>query len=442
MGAPLAEARPDGARGLDLVPDRQFLVRASAAGMVATALACLALHLLSLNGTYGQLTDALFITPFWSDASRIHAGLVPYHDFGLEYPPLSLPAIVLPAVLPGGGLDYPRYRTMFELLMALCAIGLVPVTAWTIARLDGRRAEVILGVGFLAVVPLLLGPLTISRYDLWPALLTAAAMLAMVSSRPRIAFALLALGTLAKVYPAFLAPIFVWYAWRTAGRREALLGLGTGLAVGFAGLVPFLAVDPGGTLVPFTRTLERPLQMESLGASILVALHGWLGLGIGPVTYGFDSYNLSGAFTEPVSSLQSGALIGAVVVISVMAAIGPARPDRFVLAAAAALALTVALGKVLSPQYALWLVAAAAAAVAMSIRPILAMVAILVLTQVYFPARYQPYLTGDLGAAVTVLERNLALLGLAIYLVGLTWQRTRPPAPRHDPPEDPALAAA
>src|SRR5690242_13958442 len=143
--------------------------------MAATALGCLVLHVLSLNGTYGPLSDSLYITPFWLDAAFIHAGYVPYRDIAIEYPPLSLPVFLLPAVLPGGGLDYPRYRTAFEVLMSLCAIALVPIVAATIARLGGRRGDVIVGVALVAATPLLFGTLTISRYDLWPALLTAGA---------------------------------------------------------------------------------------------------------------------------------------------------------------------------------------------------------------------------------------------------------------------------
>ncbi|HEY2915804.1 MAG TPA: hypothetical protein VGI98_01185 [Candidatus Limnocylindrales bacterium] len=448
---PLPDGRGTDARepagrqsGLDGAPDRAFLVAASLAGMAAIAAACLVLHVLALNGTYGKLTDALFITPFWSDASLVHAGFVPYHDFGLEYPPLSLPVFVLPAILPGGGLDYPSYRTMFEVLMALCAVGLVPITAWTIARLGGRRVDVLLGIGFLAVTPLLLGPLTLSRYDLWPALLTAAATLAMVSSRPRLAFALLALGALAKVYPVFLAPIFAWYAWRTAGRREAVIALAIGAAIGIAGLAPFLAIDPSGAIGPFIRSVARPLQIESLGASILVVLHGWLGLHVGPVTYAFDSYNLVGPYTDELSSIESGVLLGGLIVVTLGAAMGAAQPDRFVLAVAAALALTVAFGKVLSPQYAVWLVAAVAACASLAARPLLGIGVVLVLTQVYFPARYERYLAGDLSPAIIVLERNLVLAAVAIYLVAATWMRIRPPArpPRPDPPVDPAPAAA
>jgi len=414
--------------------------------MAVAAIACVIRHVLSLEGTYGKLADSLFITPYWMDASLIHAGQVPYHDFALEYPPLSLPVFLLPAVLPGGGLDYPSYRTMFEALMAACAIGLVPITAWTVARVGGGRPAVLLGVGLVALAPLLLGPLTISRYDLWPALLTAAATLAMVSGRPRIAFALLALSALAKVYPVFLAPIFAWYAWRTMGRREALIAIAIGVAVGVVGLAPFLAVDPGGTLSPFTRTLERPLQVESLAASILMGLHAWIGLPIAPVSYAFDSYNLTGAYTGDASSLETATLLGSLILLWFIAASGAPRPELFVVACAAAVALTVAFGKVLSPQYVLWLVAAVAVTASRSPRAIVGIATILLLTQAYFPARYQDYVVGDPGAAIAILERNVALVALAIYLVALTWRLARRPAPpqarRPGPPGDRAPVAA
>jgi Glycosyltransferase family 87 len=461
--AAAAEARPPAGAGLPSNrPDRRFLLLASVAGMAVTGLACVVLHLLSLAGSFGKLSNSLFITPFWTEAAHILAGGAPYRDVPLEYPPLSLPVFLLPALLPGGGLDYPRYRTMFEILMAACAIGLVPIVAWTVARLDGRRDDVVMAIGLVTLTPFLLGPLAISRYDLWPALLTAAATLAMVSRRPRVAFALLALAILAKVYPVFLVPIFAWHAWRSGGSRAMVASLGVGLAVGLAGLLPFVALSPDGALEPFIRTLARPLQVESLGASVLAGLHHWLGVPFGPVEYSFESYNLRGPGSDEISTIQSVVLVVGLVVVWLLATRSPGgrttehvadgTPDAsarsFVLACAAALAVTVAFGKVLSPQYVLWLVPAVAVLGPVAAGwPALGMGAILILTQAYYPALYERYVIDvDPAATLTVLERNLGLVALAVYLVVLMARSSRSsprgPARRRDRPAGQAPSAA
>ena len=89
---------------------------------------------------------------------RDQYGLVPYRDFAVEYPPGSLPAFVLPSLLGGD------YATTFAWSMAACGVALVSVVA--LAR---PRAAL-----YVALAPVLTGSLILSRFDLWPALLTAA----------------------------------------------------------------------------------------------------------------------------------------------------------------------------------------------------------------------------------------------------------------------------
>lgn len=407
----------EGPTGLGTAPSRRFVVAAIVGGMVATALAAWLLDVLARQGAWGPLSDALFVTPFWRDAVASSQGLLPYRDYPLEYPPLSLPVLLLPSLFAGPGLTEAGYTRGFELVMSACAVGLVPIVVLTVVRLGGRRFDVLAATALVAVSPLLLGSLAISRYDLWPALLTAAATLAIVAGRFRWAFAILALAVLAKVYPGFLVPIFVAYAWRVAGRREAIVDMGIGAAIGLAGMLPFVAIDLAGALDPFTRFVARPLQVESLGASILLALHASLGPAFGHFTYTFFSFNLEGPLPSTVAAIQTVALIAVLLAIWVADARGPADPGRLVVASAAVLAADVALGKVLSPQYVLWLVAPVAVLASVrGIRPLLAVGVVLVLTQLYYPARYQAYLRFDAGATLAILERNLALVLLAIYL--------------------------
>ncbi|HEX7950051.1 MAG TPA: glycosyltransferase 87 family protein [Candidatus Limnocylindrales bacterium] len=410
-------SRADDPPGSEASPTRGFVIAAVVAGMVATAIAGWLLDVLARLGAWGPLSDALFVTPFWQAAVASSQGLLPYRDYPLEYPPLSLPVLLLPGLFAGPGLTEAGYTRGFELVISASAIGLVPIVVLTVVRLGGRRLDVAAATALVAASPLLLGSLAISRYDLWPALLTAGATLAMVAGRFRWAFAILALAVLAKVYPGLLIPIFLAYAWRVAGRREAIIDAAIGAAVGLAGMLPFVAIDAAGALDPFTRFVARPLQVESLGASLLLALHDWLGRSFGHFTYTFFSFNLEGPLPSTVAAVQAVVLIAVLVAIWVAAARGPADPRRLVVACAAVLTADVALGKVLSPQYVLWLVAPIAVLAGVrGVRPLAAVAVVLVLTQLYYPGMYQAYLRFDAGATLAILERNLALVLLALYL--------------------------
>jgi uncharacterized membrane protein len=451
VGEPAARALPKGAGaavaealGIEAPVDRSFLVRASLLGMVVAALACLLVHLRAIGGSYGPIGDALFVEPYWRGGTAMAAGLLPYRDFALEYPPFSLPAFLLPIALPGGGIVYGSYRWAFEVLMAACVVALVPTVAWTVARLRASRLDVWLAIGFVALSPILLGSLMISRYDIWPALLTAVATLAAVHGRHRVAFAVLALAVLAKVYPIFLVPVFAAYAWRAVSRREALIAVGIGGLVGLAGLVPFVALDPGGAVDPFVRAILRPLQTESIGASLLAGLHNWLGIDIGRVTYTYFSFNLEGPLASLASTVQSAALILGLLAVWALAVARPAGDRGFLVASAAVVAIVVAVGKVLSPQYLIWLVPPVAVLTPIRfVRPMVPLAAAFVLTQIYYPKLYLPYLlTVDPAATAAILERNLALIALAAYLALVTWRVGAPGSRRPDPPVDPAPAGA
>src|SRR5437016_5634503 len=116
---------------------------------------------------HGQITD---YGVYKQDGDAIvHAHRVPYRDFAVEYPPAALPAFVVPALLER--LDYNR---VFQVLMALCDLGLV-LAVWALA---GERTGVL-----AALAPLALGSVVLSRFDLWPASLAVLACLALVRNR-------------------------------------------------------------------------------------------------------------------------------------------------------------------------------------------------------------------------------------------------------------------
>jgi hypothetical protein len=401
--------------------DRRFLGVASVAGAIAIGIVAMAVDALARGGAFGPVADALWVTVYRQDAAAILAGQLPYRDLALEYPPLSLPVFVLPALV--AGTDPEAYRVAFEALIAACGMAAMPVVAVTVARLGGRRADVGWALGLVAAAPLLAGPIVLTRYDLWPALLAATAVAALVHDRHRTAHAVLALAVLAKVYPAELAPLFVAWTWRRAGPAEAVRAAAVGLAVGLAGLAPFLALAPGAAIEPFVRTLARPLQIESLGASILIALRDLVGLDPGRVTFTFESFNLEGELASRAALVQSAALLAALAAIWLVGVIRPPTPSRLVLAGAAALGATVALDKVLSTQFVVWLLPAVAVlAPVRGLRPLVGLAVICGLTNLYYPGLYRALVDGLApGPAALLVARNLLLVALAADLGLAAW---------------------
>jgi hypothetical protein len=120
--------------------------------------------------------------------------------------------------------------------------------------------------------------------------------------------------------------------------------------------VPFAIIAPSGLHAMFADQLGRPLQIESLGAAVLMAAEHF---GMRPLTT-IDSHGaqaLSGHGAGLAAGISTALEIAAVVAVWIaFARRRDANGETALLAAGAALTALVAFDKVLSPQYLIWLV--------------------------------------------------------------------------------------
>src|SRR5262245_42327982 len=174
----------------------------------------------------------------------MRSGQVPYRDFRLEYPPGALPVFVVPSLTRAAEGDLDGYDRGFQTLMWLCGAGVLLAMAALLDGLGASSGRIAAALGFAALAPLALGSVVLSRFDLWPAALTVAALAFLVRGHRFTGFAVLALATLTKLYPAVLLPLFVAYVWRRSGRRTALLSLGLYAGVIAVAALPFVILGP------------------------------------------------------------------------------------------------------------------------------------------------------------------------------------------------------
>jgi uncharacterized membrane protein len=357
-------------------------------------------------------------TPVYQEyGEAIAAGEVPYRDFDLEYPPGALPVFWLPTLGPAE-----HYASIFEALMWLCAAALLALAVHGASSLGGspvRLLAVAVGIGLF---PLALGTVVLTRYDLWPAALAAAALAAILSRRERLGLAVLGLAVAAKIYPLVLLPPLLVYVARRQGGREAAIGFGWFAAALAAAVLPFAVIAPEGLVDSLQRQLERPLQIESLGASVLLAAHQ-LGLYDPSVVSTYGSQNLTGSLPDALATAQTVLQAGALLAVWILFARGPATPLRLVVGCAASVVVFVAFGKVLSPQFLIWLVPVVAllfGRVGLAAGALLGTA--LVTTHLWFPTRYWDLVDLE-PVGWLALVRNVLLVALAVLL--LAGLRTR-----------------
>ena len=340
---------------------------------------------------------------------KMASGLWPYGDFFDEYPPLAQPLFLLVHYLPGG------YVHAFRWTMALCGAAALVLLVHALASVGASRRRLVVAAVAAGVAPILTGPIFLNAYDLWPALLVAAALLAFVRGRERTVMVLLALAVAAKVYPVVLVPLALVETWKHGGRDATRRALAWFLGVLLLVHLPFAITGPGGLRFSYWVQLKRGLEVESLGGGLLLALDR---LGVHHVDLRVESpgsTDVAGGLAHAVATLSS--LVAFVAVLLVVWLYARRRAEPLVAAAAAVVAF-MAFGKVFSPQYVDWLVplvpAAGAAASAL-------MLGILALTHVVFDRFHD--LGGPGGAnykaALTwwIVARDLGVLALYALLV-------------------------
>ena len=295
----------------------------------------------------GRLSD---VPIYGNYAGLMRAGAVPYRDFRFEYPPAALPVMVLPAYMTW------TYVTSFAVLMGVCGAGCIAAAASALRAVGAGADRTWTGLLAIGVSPLVLGSLFDTRFDLWPTLLAVGALAAIVRERPLVSGLLLGLGFAAKLWPAVLLPIAVVHLWRRRGSAGALAVVATFVAVAAACFLPFAVLAPDGLRAMFADQLDRPLQVESLGAAVLMAAEH---LGMRPLATiaSHRALALSGHGAGVAADLSMVLEVVAVVAIwIVFARRRNTDGEAALLAAAATVSALVAFDKVLSPQYLIWLV--------------------------------------------------------------------------------------
>jgi hypothetical protein len=421
---------------------QRWVSNVTAVAIIGFSISWATLLFLIARGWYGNPVTAADPGVLQDYAQNMARGWMPYRDFRLEYPPLSLVPILLPVALGGMPFVDASYRPMFQLVEAGFGFLTMLLVMWSVTALARGRRDVLIAAAMVALSPLLLGPLMLTRYDLLPALFAAAGTYLLVSGRARLAGAAIGLGILAKVYPVVMVPFALAWLWRRGERREAGWLLGVMTFVVGAGLLPFLLLAPAEILGDLVRAFQRPLQVESLGGALLLARQVVTGIPV-QIVHTFDSYNVQGIAAEALGVAQTAALAASLLATFWLFARGRPTTDRFVLAVAAALCAWVAFGRVFSPQYLIWLIAPLA--VITTRRWPVAQVGLAVaiaLTGWYYPRYYSDFLDRAAPMWVTVvLVRDLVLVALAGYLLVRLWPRESA-EPADDPARDRAADSA
>jgi hypothetical protein len=357
-----------------------------------------------LPGDWRQADVALYRTDalaFW--------GHLAHPSLPREYPPLA----VIPFALALIGPPVVGQDSFALGMAALFVLGFVAVRRW-----KGASRAWTYGAYTLAA-----GPATLLfRFDIVPGLLVLVCLWFLERRRFAPAYPLIAVGTLVKLFPLVLLPVAAIAHARTdrsgggwGVARRLAAGGGVCIGVVAAGFALGLVLDPARGLGAITYDLRRPVEVESVPATLM-----WLGSLLGPpihATYSFGSYNLTGALTTAASLIGDAGLVAGMLWVWWRQLTGRIDVGQ---AVAGALLVLLCTSAVLSAQYVLW------------VTPVLAVVegfrfrwlAVCLLTALVFPllfqvaVQYQPTIRYSSVFMVAIAARNLLLVtGTVRFLV-------------------------
>jgi hypothetical protein len=356
-----------------------------------------------------SLPDRGDIKHYFRYAQHTFDGQVPYRDFTLEYPPGALPVFLAPASADHG--YYNRFRVLMLALGASAVVLLV--VALFLAGADA--VELAAGAFVLATLPLTLAPgLVFDRFDIWPAVLVLLGVVGLLGRRRALGLTALSVGAVAKLYPLALVPLALL---ARRGRAHVRRDLAVVTAVALVFVLPFAIIAPRGLGHVGWLLVRRPLHIESLGGSVLLAAHR-LGVYRPTIYLSFaGSWDLAGPAAKAVAVVSSLVEAAALVAVWFLFARGPRTPRDLLLAVGAAVVGFVAFGKVFSPQYLVWVAAAAPLALGrVRLVALAATVGAALLTRYMYTDGYDGLLQAGRVSWV-MLARNLVLVALFCLLL-------------------------
>src|SRR5450756_2317545 len=324
---------------------------------------------------------------------QLLGGSIPYLDFNVEYPPLALVPMTLPLLAPSpGGIDDVGYVWRFALAEGVLAV----VAGWLLFRTTGRSRTTLVLWAVLVVV--------------------------VVDRRPGAAGVALGLGTMLKLYPLALLPVLGAYALARRDRAGFVR-----LLVGCASLVVLVMAAAWALAGPASlRWLiyqqERGLQIESLGAGLLLGLHVLVGQPL-DVAYAFGSVQVRAPGSDllvAASPIALAVLLGVVTAVAALrfrwdyARLGRVPSSSVHLASAAAIAVLLVGSKVLSVQYVIWLLPFA---ILLPCRMGWLLLAVTALSTAIYTTDYTGLWRLETPVIVALLVRNVLLAVVAAWLV-------------------------
>ena len=334
---------------------------------------------------------------FW--AKGLVQGIFPIDDSMWQYPPLAGIVFAIPQWIVGNSLTgFIAFMAIFDLLILITLL----ITGLNRFNTNSTTTSFygLSGAWFWVLWPIVMGPLTLTRFDVVPTFFALLALIALSNKkvRPYLSGFLLSIGALVKLWPMLLLVIYP---------KAVLKKVSTSFISTAVLFLLFMSTWSVGFTNFLNNQSSRGLQVESIAASPFV-LAKFLGKNVEyPFQYG--SLEVNAQFASQIAVMLNLLTIIVFAVILVLNYQNRLNYLDLVDKSLVIVMISISLSRVFSPQFWVWIGGLAALALINKETKLKKVIILLTisafLTQLIYPGQYIQLLSGDFFATLLQLTR-------------------------------------
>lgn len=275
---------------------------------------------------------------------------IPYRDISIEYPPVVLPLVIVPALF-SHTLD--GYSRIFAFEMTIF-IMLSLFLGWKIVRMleYDFSLERYLGTSLAGIF--LFGYFFVTRFDIVPAFFTILALYYLLKDRAILSASSIALGCMVKIYPIIIMPLLAINYFKNRDYKKIIHSVASFTGILLAVMALLYMVAGKEALYFLTYHSERGIQVQSIYAAVYLLLYKLADIKLQLVN-NFGSLNIDAAGSMLVAKISTFVQILLMFAVYLAFLIKKSTNEGVVKAVLLTLISFILACKVFSPQYLIWL---------------------------------------------------------------------------------------
>jgi len=214
------------------------------------------------TGVFRSFIDIFDISVYFQYAMQILGGEVPYVDFPLEYPQLSLIVILVPLIFTVLTHDPSTYVVAHQIFMSIFDILTVLIVYLIALKISDQKSAFISGV--LSATAFSSAYFVLTKYDAFPTFLLMLSLFLFIYRKETYGYLSAAAGFLAKWFPGLAIPYFVLHEHMSGrGSRSISRNIIASAVLLLIVTLPFAVLSSSGFLATYTTHTGRTALAHS-----------------------------------------------------------------------------------------------------------------------------------------------------------------------------------